>query len=179
MELLESCDVDMALVHSPEEEAQDVSFVHLSDTSFNALAPIGHPLLNSPRVTLEAIADWPLILLSQQSYTRRYFENAMNQKGLRLQVGFEMDNSELVRKYVAVGMGIGATITELFAPNHEDGSRLRVLDLSHLLPSVQICVAVNSRRDPSAAAWEFIADLKSAAMGAQPQPAIKDRAANT
>jgi len=94
-------------------------------------------------------------------------------------VGLEMDNSELVLKYVAVGMGIGVTITELFAPNHEDGSRLRVLDLSHLLPSVQIGVAVNSRRDLSAAAWEFIADLKSAAMGAQPQPATKDRAANT
>ena len=63
-----------------------------------------------------------------------------------------MDNSELVRKYVEIGMGIAVTITELFAPNHEDSSRLRVLDLCHLLPSVLIGVAVKTIRGLSAAA---------------------------
>lgn len=177
MELLEAGEVDMALVHAPEEEAKDVSFLHLFDAPFNLLAPIGHPILDSPTISLEAIADWPLILLSEQSYTRRYFEKAMSQKGLHLQVGLEMDNSELVRKYVAIGMGIAVTITELFAPNHEKISGLRVLELSHILPPVQIGVAANARRDLSAAAWEFIADLKAAASGGQPQTAIPDRAA--
>ena len=179
MRLLEAGDVDMALVHAPEEEVREVSFVHLFDAPFNLLAPIGHPILDSPRLNLETIADWPLILLSQHSYTRRYFEKAMSEKGLQCLVGLEMDNSELVRKYVEIGMGIAVTTTELFAPNHEDSSRLRILELSHLLPSVEIGVAVKARRDLSAAAWEFIADLKAAAVGAQQPSAKLSRAAKS
>ena len=63
--------------------------------------------------------------------------------------------------------------------DHGDSSRLRVLELSHLLPSVQIGVAVKTRRDLSAAAWEFIADLKTAAVGAQPVSAERSRAAKS
>ena len=177
MRLLEAGDVDMAVVHAPEEEVKDVSFVHLFDAPFNLLAPIGHPILDSPRLSLETISDWPLILLSEHSYTRRYFEKAMSENGLQCQVGLEMDNSELVRRYVEIGMGIAVTTTDLSAPNHEDTSKLRILDLSHLLPSVEIGVAVNARRDLSAPAWEFIADLKAAAVGAQPLPAELSRTA--
>lgn len=164
MRLLDAGDVDMALVHAPEVEGSSISFVHLFDAPFNLLAPPGHPILDNPRPSLETIAEWPLILLSQQSYTRRYFENAMNEKGLRLQVGLEMDNSELVRRYVEIGMGVAVTITQLFEPNYEDSSRLGVLDLSHIFPPVQIGVAVKASRDLSAAALEFIGDLKSAAV---------------
>ncbi|MEE8465824.1 MAG: LysR family transcriptional regulator [Dehalococcoidia bacterium] len=176
MRLLDAGDVDMALVHAPEEEVKDVVFVHLFDAPFCLLAPIGHPILDSPELSLEKIADWPLILLSQHSYTRRYFEMAMSEKGLQCQVGLEMDNSELVRKYVEIGMGIAVTTTESSMPNNEDSSRVRVLELSHLLPSVEIGVAVKARRDLSAAAWEFIADLKAAAAVAQPSSASPSRA---
>jgi len=177
MRLLEAGDVDMAVVHAPEEEVKDVSFVHLFDAPFNLLAPIGHPILDSPRLSLETISDWPLILLSEHSYTRRYFEKAMSEKGLQCLVGLEMDNSELVRRYVEIGMGIAVTTTDLSAPGHEDTSKLRILDLSHLLPSVEIGVAVKTRRDVSAPAWEFIADLKAAAVGAQLLPAELSRTA--
>jgi len=44
---------------------------------------------------------------------------------------------------------------------------------------VQIGVAVKTRRDLSAAAWEFIADLKTAAVGAQPVSAERSRAAKS
>ncbi|MDA1127096.1 MAG: LysR family transcriptional regulator [Chloroflexi bacterium] len=178
MRSLEAGDVDMAVVHTPEEQVKDVSFVHLFDAPFNLLAPIGHPILDSPSLSLETIAEWPLILLSQHSYTRRRFELAMSERGLQCQVGLEMDNSELVRKYVEIGMGIAVTTTDFSGPNHQDSSRLRVLDLSHLLPPVQIGLAVKTRRDLSAAAWEFIADLKAAAVGAEPLPTRLSRVGN-
>ena len=169
IELLEAGEVDMALVHAPDTEDAAVSFVHLFDAPFNLLAPIDHPILDNPRPSLEAIADWPLILLSQQSYTRRYFEKAMGEKGLQLQVGLEMDHSELVRRYVEIGMGIAVTITQLFAPDPADSPKLGALDLSHLFPPVQIGVAVKASHELSVAAWEFIAELKAAASGAQPR----------
>jgi len=169
MESLESGEVDMALVHAPDQDVKDVTFLHLFDAPFSLLAPIGHPLLDKTRPSLETISEWPLILLSLESYTRRYFENAMNEEGLRLQVGLEMDHSELARRYVEIGMGVAVTITEMFAVKHDASSKIGVVDLSHIFPPVQIGVAVKASHELSAAALEFIADLKSAAINARPQ----------
>ena len=105
MEALEAREATMALVHAPGDDRKGISFVHLFDAPFNLLAPIAHPILDDPAISLETIAEWPLILLSLDSYARRYFENALNEKGLRLQVGLEMDHSELVRSYAEIGMG--------------------------------------------------------------------------
>ena len=67
----------MALINAPEEDVTEVSLVHLFDAQFNLLAPIDHPILDGPRASLKTIADQPFIVLTQQSYTRRYFEKAM------------------------------------------------------------------------------------------------------
>lgn len=165
MKSLEAGEVDMALVHAPDEEVKDISFVHLFDAPFNLLAPNGHPLLDDPAISLETIAEWPLILLSLESYTRRYFENAMIEKGLQLQVSLEMDHSELVRRYVEIGMGVAISITQIFESDQDGGSKFGVRDLSHIFPPVQIGVAVKTSHELSAAAQEFIADLKAAVVG--------------
>ena len=167
MEALEAGEVDMALVHAPDDEGKDISFVHLFDAPFNLLAPIGHPILDDPAISLETIAEWPLILLSLDSYARRYFENAMNERGLRLQVGLEMDNSELVRRHVEIGMGVAVTITMLFDSEPESNIKLGAVNLSHIFPPVQIGVAVKASHELSAASSEFIEDLKAAAIGAR------------
>jgi|TARA_B110001454_G_scaffold9633_1_gene9037 DNA-binding transcriptional LysR family regulator len=165
MNSLEAGEVDMVVVHAPDEEIKGVSFVHLFDAPFHLMAPIGHPILENPTVSLETIAEWPLILLSLESYTRRYFENAMSEKGLQPRVSLELENSELVRRYVEIGMGVAITITYLFASNQDANSKFGVLDLSHIFPPVQIGVAVRENNNLSEATLEFITDLKSAAVG--------------
>jgi len=172
MNCLDAGEVDMALVHIPDEEAKYVSFVHLFDAPFSLLAPIGHPILDNPTLSLENIAEWPLVLLSQESYTRRYFENAMDEKGLQIQVALEMDHSELVRRYVEIGMGVAITITGMFLPDQEGTPKFGMLDLSHIFSPVQIGVAVKASHELSPAAWEFIADLKAAATDDSSQSVI-------
>ena len=146
-----------------------MSFVHLFDAPFSLLAPIGHPILDNPALSLENIAEWPLVMLSRESYTRRYFESAMREEGLQLQVGLEMDHSELVRRYVEIGMGVAITITGMFLPDQEGTPKFGMLDLSHIFPPVPIGVAVKASHELSPAAWESIADLKAAAVGARSQ----------
>jgi len=162
--LLEEGEVDMALVHAPDEEVKEVSFVRLFDAPFNLLAPVGHPILDNPKPSLETIAELPLIMLSQESYTRRYFEKAMIERGLRFQVGLEMDHSELVRRYVEIGMGVAVTISHLYEPGVEHNSKLGVIGLGHLFMPVQVGVAFKATHDLSSSANEFITDLKAAAL---------------
>ena len=167
MEALEAGEATMALVHAPGDDRKGISFVHLFDAPFNLLAPIAHPILDDPAISLETIAEWPLILLSLDSYARRYFENAVNEKGLRLQVGLEMDHSELVRSYVEIGMGVAVTIAMLFDSEQESNIKLGALDLSHIFPPVHIGLAVKASHERFAASWEFIEGLKAAAIGAR------------
>ena len=176
MEALEAGE-PYGLVHAPGDDRKGISFVHLFDAPFNLLAPIAHPILDDPAISLETIAEWPLILLSLDSYARRYFENAVNEKGLRLQVGLEMDHSELVRSYVEIGMGVAVTIAMLFDSEQESNIKLGALDLSHIFPPVQIGLAVKASHERFAASWEFIEDLKAAAIGARMRSDWEGRAA--
>ena len=177
MEALEAGEVVMALVHATDDEGKDISFVHLFDAPFNLLAPIGHPILDDPAISLETIAEWPLILLSLDSYARRYFENAVNEKGLRLQVGLEMDHSELVRRYVETGMGVAhdrhAVRFRTKKQHQAWGARPEPY-----LSTGQIGLAVKASHERSAALWEFIEDLKAAAIGARMRSDREGRAAS-
>ena len=141
------------------------------------MAPIAHPILDDPAISLETIAEWPLILLSLDSYARRYFENAVNEKGLRLQVGLEMDHSELVRRYVETGMGVAhdrhAVRFRTKKQHQAWGARPEPY-----LSTGQIGLAAKASHERSAASWEFIEDLKAAAIGARMRSDREGRAAS-
>ena len=89
----------------------------------------------------------------------------MSGKGLQARVSLELEYSELVRRYVEIGMGVAITITYLFASNQDANSKSGVLNLNHIFPPVQIGVAVRENNNLSEATLEFITDLKSAVVG--------------
>ncbi len=82
-----------------------------------------------------------------------------------------MDHSELVRRYVEIGMGVAVSVTQEFDSDNEDKRKLGVVDLSHLFAPVQIGVATLSGKHLSRGAHEFIEALQSSARNAQSQPA--------
>ena len=131
------------------------------------ITPVSHPMLEEAEPSLESICRWPLILLSRQSHTRRYFEEALRERSLKYQVALEMDHSELVRRYVEIGMGVAVTVTQEFDPGYENQREIGVVDLSHLFPPVQIGVATLRSKHLSQGAREFIEALQSGARSAQ------------
>lgn len=171
MDMLNAGDIDMAVVHAPEREKETLAFEKLFDAPFMLITPVGHPLLEEAEPSLESICRWPLILPSRHSYTRRYFEQALREQALKYQVAMEMEHSELVRRYVEIGMGVGFAVTQEFEPHYEDERKIGVVDLSHLFPPVQIGVATLTGKHLSRGAHEFIEDLQTAARKAQSDPA--------
>lgn len=167
MDILNAGDIDMAVVHAPEKENRLLAFEKLFDAYFMVITPVGHTLLEEPEPSLESICRWPLILLSRQSHTRRYFEEALRERDLKYQVALEMDHSELVRRYVEIGMGVGVTVTQEFDPDYESQREIGVVDLSHIFAPVQIGVATLKSKHLSRGAHEFIEALQSAANNAQ------------
>jgi len=66
----------------------------------------GHPLTKMKSVTLETVAKYPL-LMPERGRTRDALEQLYHERKLKLNVSMELDSSELLKRFVAAGVGVG------------------------------------------------------------------------
>jgi DNA-binding transcriptional LysR family regulator len=65
-----------------------------------------HPLAKLKSATIEQVAEYPL-LLPQAGRTRDAIDNALSERRLKPNISMELDSSELLKRFVAAGLGIG------------------------------------------------------------------------
>ncbi len=130
LDLLRSGELDLILSIQPSRDETALEFVELFRNKMTLIAPIGHPLLQRHSVQLEDIARWPLILSSPESSVRRKVEQALKGQGLSYDVVLEMDNTELIKRYVEVGLGLA--LSSDFASLTRDSEKIGVISLDHL-----------------------------------------------
>jgi LysR family transcriptional regulator, cys regulon transcriptional activator len=76
------------------------------------IVPQGHPLANTPRVSLEQLAAHPLVLYHPTMTGRSRIDQAFARAGLKPTVALEAIDSDVIKTYVRVGLGVGI-VTEL------------------------------------------------------------------
>ena len=96
---------------------------------------LDHPLLQEEVVTFEQIADWPLILRGGMTLTRSMLESEFKRRGLSYEVLVELDGMDIIKRYVALGMGI--SVGPRLAIEPEDERTLGIVNLANLLPIEQ------------------------------------------
>ncbi|MBI2871747.1 MAG: LysR family transcriptional regulator [Chloroflexi bacterium] len=157
LELVNSGEVDLGLVPARETNLP-LEFHALFTYERVLIAPLGHPILGLPVVSLEDIATWPLILMSPGTYTRTLLEGLFQRKGLRYQVVVEMESMDMIKRYVALGMGI--SVGPRLAIDPEDERHLGVVSLSHLLPVDQAGVITLRGKHLARGVLNFISVLE-------------------
>ncbi len=70
------------------------------------ITPVGHPLAKFKEIQISQIADYPL-LLPKMGRTRDSIERMFEERGMKHNVSMELDSSELLKRFVAAGVGIG------------------------------------------------------------------------
>lgn len=70
-------------------------------------APAGHALAAHPVLRLRDLQGQPFVIRERGSTTRRIFEDALRQAGVRVEVALELGSREAVREAVAQGLGLG------------------------------------------------------------------------
>lgn len=99
------------------------------------LTPRDHPLANTDRLTLEAIARYPVITYVFGIADRSVINRAFAEQGLALNVVLTAADAEVIKTYVRTGLGIGIVARMAYDPKQDDD--LAVLDAGHLFaPSV-------------------------------------------
>ena len=104
------------------------------------LVPDGHPLLALATLRLEDLARYPLITYDTGFTGRGHIDDAFRAAGLRPDIVLTAMDSDVIKQYVELGMGVG-----LLAPMAYDAERdtgLRLIDASTLFAATTTRLAV-------------------------------------
>jgi len=93
----------------------------------------GHPLESVKPLTLEAIAAHPLVTYDPTFAGRGALDRAFAARGLHPEVVLTALDSDVIKSYVALDLGIGIISSRAFREGKEDG--LVALDCDHLFPA--------------------------------------------
>ncbi len=94
------------------------------------VVPIAHPLAKAKPVTLEAIARFPIVTYDPSFTGRTAIDRAFAQRGLKPDFALTALDSDVIKSYVALGLGVGIVSSMATERAKEEG--LVALDAAHL-----------------------------------------------
>lgn len=93
------------------------------------VVPPGHVLLDGP-LTIERLAEYPLLTYDSGFTGRSRIDQAFAQAGLRPDVAITAMDADIIKTYVELGMGVGIVAGIAFEAERDTG--LRAIDAGHL-----------------------------------------------
>jgi len=127
-------DADMGVVqHYDRNDAFEFEALFVYERAL--ITPLGHPLLDAPVESIEQIAGYPLILMGEGTYTRDLLVSELNRRGVNYEIVVDLDSMDMIKRYVALGMGV--SVGPRLAIDPEDHDVLGVVSLANILPVEQ------------------------------------------
>jgi LysR family cys regulon transcriptional activator len=136
-----------------EDAAELVSFPYYS-WHHGIVVPKGHPLENVKPLTLEKIAEWPIITYHEGFTGRPAIDATFAKAGLAPDIVMVALDADVIKTYVEVGLGVG--ILASMAYNEERDTGLRLLDSAGLFPKTTSRIALRRSRFLRGFAYRFI-----------------------
>lgn len=134
-------------------EPQLATFPYLR-WSHGVIVPTGHSLATSGPLTLAAIADHPIITYDMAFTGRRKIDAAFAKAELSPDVVLEALDSDVIKTYVELGLGVGIIATLAYDPTRD--TRLTLLDASHLFEPNISRIAIRRSRTQRDFTYRFI-----------------------
>lgn len=117
-----------------------------------------HRLAGKTMVSLEELAGEPLVLAGQ-SISVRHMIDLFQQRGLEPHVAHTTETLEIMRSFVANGLGVGLSYTLPRTPRSYDGKEVHAIEIADDLPSEPVVIAVNRANPPSRYAVRMIDEI--------------------
>ena len=118
------------------------------------VVPMKHPLLKATPLTLETLARYPIVTYDFAFANRSLVQKAFESRGLEPHVVLSAQDSDVIKTYVELGLGVGILAKMAFDPERD--RRLRAIDASHLFESSTTRLGVKRGAYLRRYAYEFI-----------------------
>lgn len=117
------------------------------------VVPPKHPLLKGP-LTLENLAEHPIVTYDFAFANRSLIQKAFETRGLKPHVVLSAQDSDVIKTYVELGLGVGILAKMAFDPKRD--LNLRAIDASHLFESSTTRLGIKRGAYLRRYAYEFI-----------------------
>jgi LysR family cys regulon transcriptional activator len=97
------------------------------------VVPEGHPLTKVKPLTLEAIAQYPIVTYDPTFAGRTAIDRTFAARNLTPEVALSALDSDVIKSYVSLGLGVGIISQRAFRPGKDEG--LVALSAEHLFPA--------------------------------------------
>ena len=152
--LLRDGSADVGIATESEEAFADLVTLPCAQWTRSVITPLKHPLLGAGPLTLEKIAQYPLITydfaFTPNSPIRRAFDAA----GLKPNVVLTAVAADVIKAYVEQGMGIGILAKMAFDPARDIG--IRLINADHLFDASTTRIALRRNAWLRGYTYDFI-----------------------
>ena len=124
---------DIAIATEAIEQFDDLLMLPCYKWNRCVIAPPRHPILKATPLTLEEIAKHPIITYDFAFTGRSQINKAFTLRGLKPNVVLTAIDADIIKTYVASGLGIGIIAAMAYDARADKG--LRALDAAHLFES--------------------------------------------
>lgn len=152
LDLLRSDAVDLA-VGSMLDVPNDLSYAPVYRFEPMLITPLDHPLAGKPELGLQDLSPYGLILPPQRLTTYRMVDLVFQQNRVPYTVALEVGGWEVIKQYVAMGLGI--SIVTAICLTQADRARLSARSLAKYFPSRSYGVVVRKGKYLSPQARAF------------------------
>ena len=134
------------------------------------VVPDGHPLLAHSPIRLEDLAAFPLITYDVGFTGRGHIDAAFAQAGVKTDIVLTAMDSDVIKQYVSLGMGVGIVASMAFDHGRDKG--LRAVEASHLFAPNVTRLALRRGAYLREYAYRFIAQFAPEVTRAQVEKAL-------
>jgi len=152
-------DGDAEMVIATEAVSKSRELVALPCYQWNrcALTLPGHPLLAKKPVTLADVAEHPILTYDFAFAGRTLVSETFEAANLTPNIVFTALDSDVIKTYVELGLGVGLVATMAFDPQKDQG--LRMIDLGHLFPSSTTWIGLRRKSFLRSYVYRFIEEF--------------------
>ena len=118
------------------------------------VVPSDHALAKKKKLTLEAIAEFPIITYHEGFTGRALIEQAFTKANLKPEIVMSALDADVIKSYVELGLGIGIIASIAFDSQRDIG--LQLLDGGHLFEQKVTRIGLHRRHYLRGFAYEFI-----------------------
>jgi DNA-binding transcriptional LysR family regulator len=146
-------EVDFGVVSLPVRDSRlTVEPIHRDELAL--VAPAGHPLAGRSAVKLQEAVKYPLLLPSH-GRRREQLDELFRVNEVSPRIAMEVESSEMLKRYIGVGLGLGFLPTTNVAKEEGNGA-LHVLSLEGVRLARDLALVFRKDRQLSRAGQEFL-----------------------